>query len=175
MGIIYSLKVQSVVDVITNSSSELFVGASINKREMTKLIKSVYPNFRDEYTRVKSINDLTTYELETFIGFFCSPQQWPAVKKMYPILPGFTFDELYEPENDAVPAWNGEIQYVLKNNIKYPVSEYHRKFVTRRNFKEIKNKLDPKGEMFFLFSYDDNPNWEYQNLLSTIMNRYHLG
>lgn len=175
MGVIFSLKVQSVVDVITNSSSELFVGTAVSKREMTKLIKSVYPNFRNEYERVKSINDLTISELETYISYHCSPHMWPATKSMYPILPGFTFEELYEAEDGGKPAWNGEIQYELKNNIKRPRYRYDNRFVTRKNFQEIKRRLDPRCEMFFLFSLDENPDWDYQEKLEVFMNRHHLG
>jgi hypothetical protein len=161
----------SMIDVITNSSSELFVGNSNNKKEMLNLIKEVYPNYLNEYEELKGIDDLTIGELETYIDFYCSPLCWPAKKEYYPILPGFTFDELYEAENNK-PAWNGEIQYQLKNND----SEYAwGGFVTESNFEEIKNKLDPNRQMYFLFSLDDNPNWEYQERLQEIMERFHLG
>ena len=48
-------------------------------------------------------------------------------------------------------------------------------FVVEENFEEIKNKLDPERELFFLFSLDDNPDWEMQERLSKIMERLHLG
>jgi hypothetical protein len=59
---------------------------------------------------------------------------WPASKNQYPVLKGFTFDELYEPKEKD---WNGQIQYELKNNIKNPKtemgSEFHNRRKQRRN------------------------------------------
>jgi AAA+ ATPase superfamily predicted ATPase len=85
-----------------------------------------------------------------------------------PILNGFTFEELYEEENNGKKAWNNEIQYKLKESENYC-------FVTEKNFEEIKKKLDPNKEMYFLFSKDDNPNWDYQENLMKFMDRLHLG
>jgi len=172
--LMFFLKPHSVVDVITNSSSELFVGTSPTKTEMESLLQEVYPNYRNEYQELRNMEEITEDELETFIVFYCSPFMWPARKDMYPILPGFTFDELYQPEDEKSP-WTGECQYELKNNLKKRIHKWDSSFVTKENFEEIKNKLDPKREMYFLFSIYDNPDWEMQEKLSTIMTRLHLG
>jgi len=174
MKILFVVQPHSFVDVITNSSSELFVGKSQTIDTMRSFIKEVYPDYLNEYYDLKSIDDLSTNDLNTYFYHYCSPNKWPADIFDYPIPKGFTFEELFEPEIDwktgepKPPAWNGQIQYRLKENNGYS-------FVTDENFEELKHKLDPNKRMFFLFSKDDNPDWEKQILLSEIMERMHLG
>jgi hypothetical protein len=171
---LFIIQPHSMVDVITNSSSELFVFEGKEKETIIEMIKSVYPDYLEEYSELKNISELTSNELDMYFSYMCSPHIWPARKSQYPILPGFTFDELYEPEKDwktgdiKQSAWNGEIQYRLKNNEKFY-------FVTDENREECINKLSPNRDMYFLFSYDDNPNYEYQELLEMFGQRIHLG
>lgn len=159
----------SVVDVITNSSSELFVFNGSNKEVIVDMIKEVYPHYLDEYYELKNIVELSTDELELYLGYTCSPGCWPAYKSQYPVPNGFTFEELYEPERDwqtdeiKKPAWNGEIQYKLKLKI------------TDENREDIINRLSPDKEMYFLFSIEDNPDWDYQMKLENFGERIHLG
>lgn len=173
--VLFTLKPHSVIDVITNSSSELFVGTAQAKENIVALLEAAYPDYRNEYEEIKNIDDLTTSELDNFFSYACSPHQWPATKEMYPVLPGFTFEELYEPEDDGKKAWNGEVQYKLKNNDPNPEYKWHTAFVTDENLEEVKNRFDPNREMYFLFSISDNPNWEMQERLEAFMDRYHLG
>lgn len=173
--ILFTLKPHSVVDVITNSSSELFVGSSQSKETMISLIENVYPEYLNEYEAIKTIDDLSSNELNTYFSYACSPHCSPASKGMYPVLNGFTFEELYIAEDDGKLAWNGEIQYELRNNVIDKKHKWDYSFVTDENLEEIKNKIDPKREMYFLFSLDDNPNWEMQEELECFMTRHHLG
>ena len=166
--ILFLLKPHSIVGCITNSSSELFVGESLTKEGMIKLIEEVYPYYLNEYEEIKGIDDLDYRQLNTYFSYACSAHCWPATKDQFPVLPGFTFEELYDAEDDGKPAWNGEVQYRLKCNERYY-------FVTPQNFEEIKKKLDPNKQMFFLFSKDDNPDWDMQEKLEMFMERFHLG
>ena len=90
----FMLNVHSIVDVITNSSDELFVGKASSKDDITKLIEEVYPDFRTEYEEPTSIKELSASELDTYLSYLCSPHCWPATKDQYPIPHGFTFEEL---------------------------------------------------------------------------------
>lgn len=173
--VLFTIKPHSVVDVITNSSSELFVGKNSSKDALEGLIKEIYPNYLDEYENIKTINDLTVEELDQYFDYFCSPYCSPSKKSDYPVLPGFTFDELYEEDSEYGIAWNGEIQYKLKNNIINPENEWVYSYVTEENFEKMKKKLDPNKEMFFLYSIDENPNRDYQQKLMNIMDKIHLG
>lgn len=181
--VIFAFSVDNVVDLITNSSSELFVLEGETKEIVEEMIKSEYPDYLSEYENVKRIDELSVDELDNFFSYACSPRMWPSSKKMYPVLPGFTFDELYEPEKDhetGLPkeaARNGEIQYQLKDNTtRNKDDKWHfGSFVTEENREEIINKLCPNKNMYFLYSLDENPNWEMQEKLENIAKRYHLG
>ncbi len=175
--ILFVLYIDNAIDLITNSSSELFVLTAKSKSLATNMIESVYPNYLNEYAEIKHINDLTLEELDSYFSYHCSPHMWPAKKSNYPIIPGFTFEELYEPEKDwqtgeeKKPAWNGEIQYKLRNNS----SDKWGGFVIEENKEEILNKLDPERKMYFLYSLDENPDWDMQEKLMEVADRYHLG
>ena len=166
--VLFTLKVHSVVDIITNSSTELFVGKNQSKETMIELIEELYPNYLDEYEELKSIDDMSLEDIHNYLWYVCSANSWPAYKSDYYVPDGFTFDELYTPEIDwktklpKAPAWNGEIQYQLK------------KF-SDKTLELFKKRLDPNKEMYFLYSIDDNPNWDYQEKLMIIMDRIHLG
>jgi hypothetical protein len=175
--VLFLFKVNNVVDVVTNSSSELFVLKGETKEIVEEMIKNVFPDYLDEYDMLSHISELSIDELDNYLSYMCSPHCWPATKSQYPVPDGFTFDELYEPEKDwktgeqAPPAWNGELQYRLRNNS----GERWGGLVTEENKEEIIKKLDPKGETYFLYSLDENPNWENQEKLMMIGERYHLG
>jgi hypothetical protein len=175
---VFVIQVDNVIDLITNSSSELFVLSSQTKEIVTELIESTYSDFRSEYEEPINIKDLDIERLNQYFDYFTYPGIYPAKKKDYPIIPGFTFEELYEPKKHwetgeiEPPAWNGEIQYELKNNDQN--SRWGR-YVTEENREELIKKLNPTGDLWFLYSLDENPDWEKQEDLSSIASRYHLG
>jgi len=181
MKTLFIFKPKNVVDIITNSSSELFVLKGETKEIVEEMISNVYPDYRNEYNEVKHISELSIDELNNYFRYLCSPHMWPASKSMYPVPDGFTFDELYEPEKDwetgkpKKPAWNGEVQYELRDNLKDKKNKWNMSFVTKKNYKKILDKLDPERKMFFLYSEDQNPNWEMQEKLMMIGERFHLG
>jgi len=170
--VLFTIRTHSIIDVITNSSSELFVGKSQSKEEIIELIKAVYPEYLSEYHEILSIEELTFEQLDNYFSYACSPHCWPSTKEMFPVLPGFSFDELYEL---GTPSWSKIPQYDLRNNDSKAEKPWQKKFVTEENFEEIKNKLDPKREMYFLYSLYENPDWDMQEELELIMQRYHLG
>jgi len=172
--VIFKFNIDNIINIITNSSSELFVLDGETKEIVSEMIKEVYPEYLNEYEEIKSIDDLSADDLDNYFSYACSPHMWPASKGNYPILNGFTFDELYAPKSDK-PAWNGELQYELIDNRKDETTKWNYAFVTEENLEEIKDKLDPNRKMHFLFSIDDNPNWDMQEELMAIGERHHLG
>ena len=177
--ILFTIKLHSVIDVITNSSTELFVGRNQSKQAMDELIREIYPNYLNEYEELLTIDDLTIEQLNEYFDYTCSAHCFPASKAEMPVIPGFTFEELYEEDNEYGIV-RGEQQYKLRNNYMDldldPDSWYNPKsLITEENFEEMKRRLDPNKEMLFLYSIDENPNWDYQELLMNIMDRIHLG
>jgi len=179
---VFTFLPNSIIDIITNSSSELFTFNGKTKEIVIEMIKSIYPDYLSEYEELKHISELSNSEINTYLDYACSSRVWPAKKSDYPILNGFTFDELYQPKirNGVVDiAWNNEIQYELRDNRLInditPNNYWDSQFITVENRVEILKKLDPDGTLFFLFSKDENPNWEMQKLLMQFGERYHLG
>lgn len=146
--IVFVMNIHSVVDVITNSSSELFVGKHQSKEIIEEMIKLAYPNYLNEYEELKSIDELSDDDLDVYISYHY--EIWGNLK----LIDGFSFDEMYEKENDWI--------YISNDFVK-------------NNRQKIINAIDPERKMFFLFSIDENPNWEMQGRLENIMTRYHLG
>lgn len=173
MTTLFVMQIENIIDLITNSSSELFVLRSKEKGIMIELLDHVYRDWRNEYEEPKNISELTVRELDDFVIYATGANCWPTHRKsQYQLLPGFSFDELYEIKEKA---WNGRFQYQLKNNLKSSEHEWQRSFVTEENFEEIKNRLSPDEDMWFLFSIDENPDYEGQDLLCEIAEKYHLG
>jgi hypothetical protein len=178
---IFTFKIDNVVDIITNSSSELFVLKAETKAIAEEMIRNVYPDYLNEYEELKEVSELTNEELDPFMGWHCSPHMWPASKEDYPLLDGFTFDELYEPKIDwktglqEPPAWNGELQYELRKNYKDPEDKWNYSFVTDENREKVIQGIKNTIGNFLLYSKNDNPDWDMQEKLMEIGRRYHLG
>jgi hypothetical protein len=207
--ILYVFEPHSIVDIITNSSSELFVFKGKSKKIVEGMIKKLYPDYLSEYEELRHIDELTAEDLDSFLGWHCYPCIYPATREDYPLIGDYTFEELYEPRmRNGQPeiAWNDEIQYQLRDNTRpppkkekvkkfddfqkdidpygeedwedtnEPVEDWHfGSFVTPENLEEVKNRIDPKRKTYFLYSIDDNPDWNYQKKFSKIGTRYHLG
>lgn len=210
MKTLFLFNPHSIVDIITNSSSELFIFKGGEQKEVEKMIKSVYPDYKQEYTELINIMDLSAEDLDGFMYNHCHARVYPAARKDYPLIGDYTFDELYEPKyNDGRLAHNGEVQYQLRDNFppKPKVKKFDdfknmdldpfqeenwtddedeeyfgdprwrpRYFVKESNKMEVINRICPKHNWYFLYSSDENPNWDYQEKLMKIGGRrYHLG
>ena len=171
---IFAININHSIDLITNSSSELFVLEGKTKEIVSEMIAEIYPEYMTEYEDVKHISELSADELDTFFNYATGSHIWPAHKSNYSIPRGFTFDEVYEPDGKD-PAWNGQIQYKVKNNNTDKTDKWNYSFVTEENKEWFLNKFDPNRTMYFLYSHDENPNQEYQEKLETVAQRFHLG
>ena len=157
--ILFTVQIHSVIDIITNSSSELFVGLHNSKDIMKDMIEQVYPNYLDEYEELKSIDELRKDELELYISYNYEYWSNNDQRTIQNVIDGFKPEEMYETK-----TFKGGHSYTqLIDN-----------FIDN-HYERIKNGIDPERKMFFLFSFDDNPNWDMQEKLEKIMNRYHLG
>lgn len=154
----------SFVDVITNSSSELFVGFNNSKKALEELIESVYPDYLNEYDPLCGIEELDLDTLATYINY--KYESWSNLEQKFirTVVPGFTYDEMWETV---------ETDYVYPDGEKYSFIRVKDSFYD--DLKRIYDGIDPDRKMFFLFSKGENPNFEMQEKLSVIMNRFHLG
>lgn len=156
--ILFTLQFHSVLDVITNSSSELFVGIHKSKELMTELVKNIHPRYLDEYDEIKKIDELTEDELYEFISYHFNGWSNRKQQMKYSVVNGFTFEQMYEDK--------------VYGNRSY--TEIRDDFI-KKNRDGICNGIDHERKMFFMFSNDENPNWDMQEGLMSIMTRYHLG
>jgi len=160
---VFVFNIHSVIDIITNSSSELFVLEGETKRIVSNLITSIYPQFRKEYEEPKLLSFLNDEELDSYVGWIYNtygtnlPGDYGG--KLY-VFPGFTFEEMYKEEDRR---WGDRTYFSLKDD-----------FITKNRDKIIEI-MDPENKTWLLYSIDDNPNHEYQEKLSEIGTRYHLG
>lgn len=168
---IFTINVNHCIDLITNSSSELFVLQCSAKEIVNEMIEDVYPDYKTEYDDVIRIDEMSADKLNNFFYYATGSNIWPAKKSDYSIPSGFTFDEVYEEDGKA-PAWNGCVQYKVKNND--PNNRWGA-FVTESNKEWFLDKFCPSRDLYFLFSKDENPDYEYQEKLESIGTRYHLG
>ena len=158
---IFVFSIDHVIDIITNSSSELFILKGKSKEIVEEMIKSKYQEYRTEYNEIKNITELDADELDQYIDYeyFC----YDIPRDRCRLIPGFSFEEMYE-----IKKRFGRDCISLKRNEGY-------RFVTSENKEKIINGLSPNKDMYFLFSIDENPNWEMQEELMAIATRYHLG
>lgn len=176
------------VDIITNSSSELFVleGQNIeilketvnglyeeflneneNNLDLNRngYIRDRYPSYLTQYNEIKALKDCDNEDIDTYISYaYCTYSN----KK---IIDGFTFEEMYE-----IPKYLLKLKKDKKDTTPFKPSDYWLKdnFVENNRERIIKS-LDPKGTMFMLFSSEENPVYEFQEKLECIATRYHLG
>jgi hypothetical protein len=162
---VFVFSIQSIVDIITNSSSELFVLKSDTKKILTQTIKGLYPEFLKEYNEPKLLSFCSDEELDEYISWIYNVygEKESGWRGKLHIFEGFKFDEIYEEDNrwgrDADEAPN----YTLKKD-----------FIPNNRMKLLQT-IDPDNNTWLLYSIDDNPNWEFQEKLMTIGERYHLG
>ena len=149
---LFVFNVSNVIDLITNSSSELFILSGNNMNEVKSLIESVYPNYLSEYQEVVSIDNISEEELDTYLTY--EYNTWDdklTLSKVFNIDPNVLYSNYSDFETKKY--WHGRISDV--------------------GYSLIREKL-PK-DMYFLYSINDNPNWEMQENLMNIATRYHLG
>lgn len=161
----FVIKFDHCIDIITNSSSELFVLENEEDTIITELVESIYPNFRSEYREPQSLRECSDYDLESYLREEVLPVGYYMRGKKpseYKLIDGFTFNELYEPGH--YQTGKGPLDYEIRDSI-----------LSIENRDKIVNAIDPRGKIYLMFSHDDNPNWDYQEKLMEIGTRHHLG
>lgn len=153
MKTLFTVAPHSFVDVITNSSSELFVGTSLNKDLLTQIISELYPDYLNEYQPLKTTKELTIDELDIYLGY--QYHRWS------------NFNQRFITER--IPGATEEEQ------ARFSSDEWYHSIVTEDNFDRIVKALDPNNTLMFMFSLDENPDWDMQEKLMDVMNRIHLG
>ena len=145
MKTLFKIQFDHSIDIITNSSSELFVLNGESREYVVSMLDNLCNWY--EYT-LFSNEDLNTSEISLLLS-------WGIVD--------IDLTKYWKPE-EIYEICNGKLTEWIDDNF---ISE---------NILKIKDIIIEKyPNTFYLFSDDENPNWETQELLMDIGTRYHLG
>lgn len=152
--ILFIIQPHSIVDVITNSSSELFVFNGKEKQAIIDSIKEIDPNYLSEYEELKTISELNKEDLWSYLYHVWNINSPTQLSKQFNIDLNMLYSNL-----------NFKYDFDFLDNI------------TDSGWKLLIQKIYERlsGEVYLLFSIRSNPNFEVQEELECIAHRYHLG
>ena len=121
------------------------------------MIKEIYPNYLNEYCDIESTKELSNEDLNLYVSYFYN--NWSNSKQVFNtnLIPGFSKEEMYT-YNDKWKEWS-----------------FNYGFITDNNRDKVISGIDPDDNIYFLFSIDENPDWDMQEKLENFMTRIHLG
>ena len=171
--ILFTISVDNTIDIITNSSSELFVLNGETLNSVKELVENIYPEYQREYQEIVALRDAGNSEVNTYINWIEDSRYdtWDYTRdmskekrKQYNIQEDTKQAQKYglSPE-EFFENWND------RNN------EYYYSRISSKGYDAIRKTLDPNGKIFLLFSMDENPDWNMQEALMSIGERCHLG
>lgn len=194
--VIFVFSLQSVSDIITNSSSELFVFTKENSvEEVISILDDIYPNWRKEYNNPQLLKDVSDDDLDTYLDYarYYSMHDYNG-----PCWRESDGDPVVWAKKQAVTykkkiakffkdTFNLDIKF---NDIFERADESYKQFLPHHLeqfrgmswfwYPQIKESAYPFlreniPERILLFSKDENPNWDYQEKLMEVAERYRLG
>lgn len=199
------MKIQSFNDIITNSSSELFIFSENNYKDVADVISeldSIYPSWRSEYEDPKKIKDATKNEIETLIGYsgyydifglidfsncelkYYSQKKYHDDEHCSSYFFSFNdFDKNDSALRRFAESWGSTPEELFSNwdkfnpFVDYQRSDFEKKFSAwvRISDRFCEIFKEKFGENTLLFSIDDDPDWEYQEKIEDYATRVHLG
>lgn len=168
MKTLFVFQIQSFTDVVTNSSSELFVFTG-TANTVSDLLNASVPGWEDEYETPLSVQELSDNELEMYLSYAYDSYDWNWSNRK--ITRETSHQDRWAKEFNIDP------NQLYENYTEWdPSSENYK--ISQLRLKEgwsklIKEKLSK--DLVFVFSIHENPNWERQENMMTFGTRYHLG
>lgn len=157
---IFTFNIDNVVDIITNSSSELFVLKGETLSIVEEMVEETYPEYLTEYKNVSSMKDLNESDFDYYISYLYNTiARGEKGIKRYNAICGVEPKDLYSNWADLIDP-----------NIDSSWPKF-----SDEGIKLLKKAIDPDENMYLMFSLDENPNWEKQEALMEIGRRHHLG
>lgn len=184
MKVLFQFNIQSFTDVITNSSSELFVFHKGSKEEIINLLNLIYPNWRKEYSEPISLGEMDEEELEYYFSCtehssYCSNETKYHTHQTY-LATTFNIDPKILYSNWEI--FDPSIEFPRRDDYK-TYKDWDKAYEKYHNIAYVQlidNWMDlikPKLDLntICLYSLSDNPDWDYQEILEGFAQRYHLG
>lgn len=185
---LFVFNLDSAVDLITNSSSELFILEGNNQEMVMEVLDNTHENWRSEYEEPRQVTDLTEDELDTVHSwtvdnhrsyywstkkggvFYSDFSNWGGGLSEVHVKDG----ELELPFSEAFENWeNRTTPRPYQKHQEHPdIQLWESKALVKIQHQKLK-ELYPNS--WFLFSFEDNPDWDAQEKLMNVGQRYHLG
>ena len=168
------IAVDNHIDLITNSSSELFVLQGDTQDTVEEMIKAVYPDYLNEYEYPECLRDAEPETINSYLSWV--EHGW---YRDYEAKRGMTDEE--ERKYDIKKAEEKAAKYGMSPAKFYKdwastiIDKWFYPRISEEGLRTAAKQLDPDGKIFLLYSIDENPDWEMQEALSSIGTRYHLG
>ena len=189
--VLFLFNIQSLSDVITNSSSELFVFNDGNSLDaVINILDNVYPNWRSEYYEPVLVKDAERDDLETFVNEIIDTwyeRSWRLRDEVHSV----------EQAKEKVPDFKAFLQRSLARaglniSVENAFDDFENAYLNFIPW-ELRQQLnlpwwsvqysdrlydlirEQRGNDVLLFSKGENPDWEYQEKLMDVAERHHLG
>lgn len=193
MRTVFLFNIQSISDVITNSSSELFVindtDEEKRKEQIIELLDTIYPDWRREYEEPVKFDEIYNDELDYIIDFSYEPDDdlsdfIHSNYKDNEQLGVSKFNEKFQKEKYRTPQAKTALYYGLcpddfwdgfktwKASIEFGYSHIPFLSISEKGKQAI---IDKHKNAWLLRSKYENPDWDWQEKLSNIAKKYHLG
>lgn len=172
--ILFTFNIDNAIDIITNSSSELFILEEETQELALEMVKEAYPEYLSEYEPLVALRDANSSQISTYLSWVSD--SW--------------YDNYRESrhlsEEERIKA---DMRKAIMKAEKYGMTpetfytnwdkrtdgKWWYGNISEEGLRNAAKTLDPDGKIFLLFSIDENPNWEAQESLEAICQRYHLG
>lgn len=182
---LFVFNIQGFSDIITNSSSELFIfNNGKTKDEVASLLDKVTPGWKDEYTYPQTFAECDNQDKTTIIDYcFDMPRVYDIPYS------------IRNTEKKIAFFTNLYLTFAKKYDIKLPIEKFYSDYKYIKNIgnydvpweerfgtvsyegckvlEEVFNKVFDK--CIFLFSRYDNPDWDRQKNIEQYADRHHLG
>lgn len=195
---LFVFRIQSKSDVITNSSSELFVFDDKNTTEdVEQLLDILYPDWKSEYDSpvyVKDMSDEDFIDYLSWVESSISPSDYKYfgysgsynaksdellplyVKHLQEYLDDHNFNitpeecfEDFEQVRYELFSYDEQDEYRKTHNGEYPWAD------VRFSKKFLDMLREAHSNEIALYSLGENPDWDQQEKLMDVATRYHLG
>ncbi len=170
----FVFNIENVIDIITNSSSELFILKAETIDIVKEMVSNIYPSYLNEYHDIVALNAATDDQIGIYASynFLYFAGSYNATKKEKVDHYKNVAEDFNMCPQEFYNGWDDDLNRFMSDDEKY---SYFYPEISSAGYQAIKLKLDPDGKIFMMFSKGENPDWEYQEKLEMIADRHHLG
>ena len=141
---LYTFKIDNAIDVITNSSSELFIFKSTEKI-LFELLDSIEKDFGKQYAEPKLLRKCSDTEFSYYVNSLFAYEVSDSLKHEVLLPEGIKFEDIYKFDEDSYSWYFDTEEYD-------DVKGYYDKLDKFRDI--LQNWLDPNDQIWVLYIDD---------------------